>query len=113
MAKKRNNDQSKSRIIEFKEEFENLIKKYKIIPNPIIGFDLIAFMSNYSERQISRLAKDDPTFPTLYELSYHNKGCKLSEVEEWIELFNKKTPSNSNTKSIPMTNASQPLQAHQ
>lgn len=111
MAKKRNNDQSKSRIIEFKEEFENLIKKYKIIPNPIIGYDLIAFMANCSERQIARLAKDDPTFPTLYELSYHNKGCKLSEVEAWIELFNKKTQSN--TKSIPMTNASQPLQAHQ
>ncbi|CAI3948747.1 hypothetical protein [Commensalibacter papalotli (ex Botero et al. 2024)] len=96
--------QSKNKLIEFKEELEALIKKYKIIPDPIIGFDLIAFMSNYSEREIRRKVTSDPTFPDIYELSYHNKGCKLSEVEKWIELHNKK----------PLTiNVLECLQVHQ
>lgn len=80
------NNLEENKIIKFQKEYEKLRKKYNLghTINPIIGFDLIALMSNYSERELKRIAKNKD-FPPVYEMSYRNKGCKLYDIQQWID----------------------------
>ncbi|MDI2091590.1 helix-turn-helix transcriptional regulator [Commensalibacter oyaizuii] len=101
MAKSTATDKEKS-IVEFQKEYERLLKKYNIgILDPIVGIDLIAFLSGFSERQINRFIKEDKNFPAIYEFSYKKKGCKLSEVQQWIESRRKTASKFNPLKPLP------------
>ncbi|MBI0180014.1 MULTISPECIES: hypothetical protein [Commensalibacter] len=80
------NDREENKITRFQKEYDKLLKKYNLghVINPIIGFDLIALMANFSEREVRRRAKDSD-FPPIYQMSYKNKGCKLHDVQQWID----------------------------